>query len=233
MADISVPFAHSMKSPDQPLTVRQLAVQQLRTAILSGEFEPGEKLVEHELCALLGVSRPSVREALLSLQGEKLVTIVPNRGPFVATLDWDHAKELYNVRELLEGEAAALCCNRLDEAQLARMNQALDDFEAAVLADSANARIAATDAFYDVIQRGCGNRVIDEMLTSLHARVNVLRLRSMSQAGRGVASLREMGDIRDAIAAGLPKRARAAAVAHVREAARAAQAALAAADTPG
>jgi DNA-binding GntR family transcriptional regulator len=77
-----------------------------------------------------------------------------------------------------------------------------------------------------VILRGCGNRIIEEMLTGLRARVNFLRERSMSMSGRSMQSLREMRDIHDAIAAGLPKRARAAASSHVRQAARAAKAAM-------
>jgi DNA-binding GntR family transcriptional regulator len=215
-----------MDSTSPPTTIRQLAVHKLRTAILSGQFRPGEKLVEHDLCMMLGVSRPSVREALLSLQGEKLVTIIPNRGPFVPALDWSEAEEIYHVRELLEGEAAALCCNRLDAEQIAQLGGALAAFEAAVLSNDAEARIASAAAFYDVILHGCGNRIIEEMLTGLRARVNFLRERSMSLSGRSMSSLREMRDIHDAIVAGLPKRARAAAGSHVRQAARAARAAL-------
>lgn len=202
-----------------PKTVRQLAVEKLRLAILSGHFKPGEKLVEHDLCEMLGVSRPSVREALLSLEGEKLITIIPNRGPFVPSLDWSEAEEIYQVRELLEGEAAALCCAKISEEQLGLLSDALDAFEAAVLSQDAAGRIASTTRFYDVILRNCGNRIIEQTLLGLRARVNFLRERSMSDPARGIASLHEMRDIYEAIVARVPKRARAAATAHVRRAA--------------
>jgi DNA-binding GntR family transcriptional regulator len=206
-----------------PTTVRQLAVHKLRNAILSGELRPGTKLVENDLCAMLGVSRPSVREALLSLAGEQLITMIPNRGPFVSALDWREAEEIYHVRELLEGEAAALCCSHIDDAQLARMSEALDAFEAAVLSDDADRRVSSTTLFYDLMLHSCGNRVIEQMLTGLQARVTFLRERSMSSPGRGISSLHEMRDIYEAIAARVPKRARAAAASHVRHAARVAK----------
>jgi DNA-binding GntR family transcriptional regulator len=160
---------------------------------------------------------------LLSLAGEKLITMIPNRGPFVSALDWSEAEEIYHVRELLEGEAAALCCSRIDDARLAQMGEALDAFEAAVLSNDAEARVTSATTFYDVMLRSCGNRVIEQTLTGLRARVTFLRERSMSNPGRGISSLHEMRDIYEAIVARVPKRARAAAASHVRHAARAAK----------
>src|SRR5690348_15248882 len=90
-----------------PVSVQQQAASKLRAAILAGVFQPGDRLVEADLCERLGVSRPSVREALRSLEAEKLVAIVPNRGPLVPLITWEQAKEIYQVRVLLEGEAAA------------------------------------------------------------------------------------------------------------------------------
>src|SRR5512138_1076944 len=91
-----------------PRTVRQEAVEKLRAAILAGRFQPGDRLVEADLCKVLGVSRPSLREALRSLEAERLIAIVPNRGPQIPIVSWTEAEEIYHVRALLEGEAAAL-----------------------------------------------------------------------------------------------------------------------------
>ncbi len=62
-------------------TVQGQAVRNLREAITSGMFQPGDRLVEAEMCARLGISRPSLREALRSLEAERLIVIVPNKGP--------------------------------------------------------------------------------------------------------------------------------------------------------
>ena len=95
-----------------PKTVQQITVEKLRGAILSGMFKPGERLLEAQLCEMLGVSRPSVREALRSLEAERLVTLVPNKGPHIPIVTWEQATEIYQVRALLESEAAARAAGR-------------------------------------------------------------------------------------------------------------------------
>jgi GntR family transcriptional regulator, trigonelline degradation regulator len=71
-----------------PRTVQQETVQKLGAAILTGMFQPGDRLVEAELCKMLGVSLPSVREALRSLEAERIISIVPNRGPQIPIMSW-------------------------------------------------------------------------------------------------------------------------------------------------
>src|ERR1700722_4510446 len=80
-----------------PRSVQQEVVAKLKHAILSGMFQPGDRLVEGNLCALLGVSRPSLREALRGLQAERLIEFIPNRGPQIPVLSWKAAEEIYDV----------------------------------------------------------------------------------------------------------------------------------------
>ena len=87
-------------------TLRSQVENQLRQAIVGGILKPGQKLVERELCDMLGVSRPSLREALRALEAEKLIVNVPHRGPEVATMSLAQARDLYAMRRLLEGFAA-------------------------------------------------------------------------------------------------------------------------------
>ncbi|MGE3625836.1 MAG: GntR family transcriptional regulator, partial [Hyphomicrobiales bacterium] len=91
-----------------PQTVQSQVVSKLRDAILSGHFQPGERLVESALCEMANVSRSSIREALRRLEAEKLIVIVPNKGPSVANITWEEAEDIYQVRALLEGGAAYL-----------------------------------------------------------------------------------------------------------------------------
>ncbi len=90
-----------------PRTVLVQTVDKLRDAILNGHFQPGDRLVEQDLCQEMGVSRGSLREALRRLEAEKLITMAPNRGPSVSVIGWAEAEQIYYVRALLEGEAAA------------------------------------------------------------------------------------------------------------------------------
>lgn len=206
-----------------PKTVQRQAADKLRQAIVSGVFKPGDRLVEADLCARLGVSRPSVREALRSLEAEKLVAITPNRGFFVPTLSWSEAEDIYKVRALLEAEAAAIFAARVTPAQLRQMRDALADFRSSIKSDDRMLQVTSTSRFYEPILSGCGNRIIHEVLEGLMARITFLRARSMSQSGRAKFSLREMSNIYDAIKSGDPEAARAAAREHVENACAAAK----------
>jgi DNA-binding GntR family transcriptional regulator len=204
-------------------SVQQQAAEKLRAAILTGVFKPGDRLVEADLCARLGVSRPSVREALRSLEAEGLINIIPNRGPQIPVLTWQQAQEIYQVRALLEGEAAALCAKNGTAAQIEGMRVALNAFSKAVHDDDGAARLSATADFYRLMQQGAGNTLIEDLLQRLMARINFLRAQSMSRAGRDKFSLREMRAIYDAIKKGDGKTARKAAQTHVKNASEAAR----------
>jgi DNA-binding transcriptional MocR family regulator len=83
-----------------PATLRALAVDRLRQAIITGRFAGGDRLVERTLCDQLGVSRSVVREAIRYLEAEGLVETLSRSGPVVATLDWDQARQIYDIRRL-------------------------------------------------------------------------------------------------------------------------------------
>ena len=203
-------------------TVQGQAVRNLREAIISGMFRPGDRLVEADMCARLGVSRPSLREALRSLEAERLVVIVPNKGPYIPILTLEEAQEIYDVRALLEGEAAALFAHRAAKEAIAIMKGALTAFDQAAKQADLSGEVETTRQFYEQILSGCGNRIIQEMLSTLTARITFLRSKSMSQPGRAQKSSREMNAILKAIIAHDSEAARAAAISHVRLACKAA-----------
>lgn len=204
-------------------SVQQQAVETLRAGILSGFFKPGDRLIEMDLCARLGISRPSLREALRSLESEGLIEIIPNRGPQVPVLTWAQAEEIYRVRALLEGEAAALCAKRARPEQIEGMRQALADFERAVRNEDSAGRLSATADFYRIMQEAAGNTLIEELLRRLLARINMLRAQSMSRAGRAKFSFKEMRALFQAISKGDSRAARKAAETHVKNASHAAR----------
>lgn len=209
-----------------PQSLLLQTAEKLREAITQGHFAPGERLVETALCARMGVSRTTIREALRRLESERLVRNAPNRGPSVAAITPDMAEQIYDVRKLLEGEAAALFAARASAEQILSLEAALRAFTTAVSEESSVDRVRATSDFYDVILTECGNTVIFEMLSSLHARINVLRARSMASPGRSKFSLIEMRAILEAIERRDCNAARKAAEAHVAAAREAALAAL-------
>ena len=107
------------------------AVENLRQAIIKGHLAPGARLIERELCEMLGVSRTLVREALRQLEAEGWIENVPYRGPIVATTSADEARQLYEIRAALEGFAAKRCAERATADDLDDLSALVDDLASA------------------------------------------------------------------------------------------------------
>src|SRR4051794_23051462 len=95
-----------------PSLLRQQVVDILRNAITECVFEPGGRLIERELCEMLGVSRTTLREGLRQLEAEGLLHLAPNKGPMVPSLTLTEASAIYALRAELEGFACAECARR-------------------------------------------------------------------------------------------------------------------------
>ena len=199
--------------------MRQQAYAKMHQAILEGHFQPGERLYEQKLCDLLGVSRTAVREALRQLEGEGLVNLIANKGPVVTELTQDDARDIYQVRETMEGLAASLFAMRGDEAPLAELEETVDRLEECLKQGDSSCLLKIKNDFYEVLSRGCGNLVVHSVLQSLLARVTLLRATSLCQPDRPPQSLIEIKKIVAAIRARDPRAARQASEEHVRQAA--------------
>ena len=75
-----------LKIDTPPLTLREMAQENMRDAIITGVFQPGQRLVERTLCEQIGVSRTVIREVIRYLEAEGLVELIPHQGPVVASL---------------------------------------------------------------------------------------------------------------------------------------------------
>jgi len=153
---------------------RQIA-EQLRSLIASGEFSPGSRLpAERDLAKQLGVSRPSVREALIALEVEGIIDVRTGSGIYVRTPDAANGAaaahrppgdlgewgplELMRARELVEGEVAALAARNARRAQIAAIASAL-----AQMREEAGAGTiprAGDEAFHTAVAQACGNEVL-------------------------------------------------------------------------
>lgn len=197
-----------------PQTLRELAVERLRSAIIAGRFPSGARLVERTLCDQLGVSRSVVREAIRILETEGLVESLPHRGPVVARLDWGQARQIYDIRLLLEGSAAAGCAAVADAGVKAEL--------AAALAGMQGGSVAVFDAttrFYEVIFRAAGHEIAWEIVQRLNGRISRLRALTLAATERAMPGPERMARIAAAIAANDADGARQAVVDHLTEAA--------------
>lgn len=201
-------------------TLRHLALEKTRNAILELRFRPGERLVERSLCERLGVSRTVVREVLRHLEAEGLVEVIPRQGPAVARPDPLRIEQIYELRSILEAMAARLCAERATTGDIAALGAALKRIRAGYAARSPTDVLRATTEFYEVMFRAAARPVAWEMVNALNGRITLLRATTIATKGRDTEGFAEMQRIFDAIAAHDPAEAEAATVEHIRAAMR-------------
>lgn len=206
--------------------VRQQVANVIRAAIVAGRYAPGQRLVEKDLCEGLGVSRPSVREALRELEAEGLIHNLPNRGPVVARVSLEDVESIYQVRGMLEGLAAQLFAQRATAEELVAFEASIDRLNESYQSGDVENILKAKAEFYRILLEGSGNTIIPPILRTMNARVNFLRTVSLSNRKRLPASMREIRDILKAIKKRDPDAAFAASIVHVQGAAKAALAGL-------
>lgn len=196
-------------------TLRELALENMRAAILSGHFKPGQRLVERALCEELDVSRSIVREVLRHLEAEALIETVPHQGPVVASLSLDQAAQIYDIRALLEGQAARVLARRADAPTLSALEAINARIQAAFRAQDHAAVVTQTTAFYQLMFERAGQGMAWDILRTLNARINRLRLMTIGSPERARDAAMEMQAILNALQAGDADAAQRAAEAHV------------------
>ncbi len=200
-----------------PLTLRAIALERLRGAIISGVFRPGQRLVERSLCDQLGVSRSVIREVIRHLDAEGLVT-TEGQGPAVARLDWEDARQIYEIRAALEAAAVEACARVADDGVKAKLSAAVDEIERRAADKEWMAVLQATEAFYGTIFDAGGHPIAGEIVRRLNGRIAQLRVLTLGSENRQVAGPRRIRVIYEAIAANRPDVAGEACRAHILEA---------------
>jgi DNA-binding GntR family transcriptional regulator len=218
--------APSLRIDRNAKTLRELALEKMRGAILSGHFKPGERVVERSLCEQLDVSRSIVREVLRHLEAEGLIESVPHSGPVIASLSADQAAQIYALRGLMEGRAARLFAEAASDAALAHLATLNAAIQSAFKAGDHAAVVERTTAFYEALFQGAGMTIAWDIVRSLNARINRLRLMTIGSPGRQKEAAAEMDKILKALRKRDPAAAQEAAEAHVRRVAEIAGQAL-------
>ena len=176
LADTAAPTAIEYK------TMQTIVTDRLRTAILVGEFAPGARLQQDELANWLGVSRMPVREALRVLQSEGLIEHRPHRGAVVVSLRPADIVEIFGIRSLLEGRAAALAAPALTDAEIARLRTAYT--EMAHLDHDVERWLALNHEFHTTIYAASGWPRLQAMIDTLRNSVQPYLRVTFSLLGR-------------------------------------------------
>ena len=143
-------------------------------AILDHRLPPGTKLVEERLGRAFGVSRTRVRQVLIRLAGQRIVTLTPNRGATVARPDPDEAREVLAVRRLIEPPIVEAFVARAGAADFARLDALLAEESAARASGRRGDAIRLSGAFHMAIAERAGNRTLERMLAELVSRTSLI-----------------------------------------------------------
>jgi len=165
------------------LPLRDVVFQTLRQAILHGELEPGERLMEIHLAERLGVSRTPIREAIRKLELEGLVVMIPRRGAVVASITEKDLKDVLEVRQTLEVLAAEVACERITPELLKELANAAEEFRKLKASDDVTKLAAADVRFHDIIYEATGNARLITILNNLREQMYRYRLEYLKDKG--------------------------------------------------
>jgi len=202
-----------------PATLREIALERLRRAIIIGLFEPGARLVERKLCEQLGVSRSVIREVIRHLQAEGLVEVIARQGPIVTRLNWTDAAQIYDIRAALESRAVEDCARRVDDALKVQLARALDDIDQQAATQNALGILDATQLIFSA----SGHLIAWDIVSRLNSRISRLRVMTLSTPQRTRQGPAQIRTIFNAIVAGDAQAAGEACRAHVKAAANIAE----------
>jgi DNA-binding GntR family transcriptional regulator len=171
------------------------------TAIESGTYRPGDRLVESELAERFGVSRTPVREALQRLETQAMV-VRDGRSLIVASLDHSQLAELYIVRAELEALAARLAARHASPEEARVLAHMVEEDHKSTGDPEALAR--ANKRFHRQIHLASHNRYLVQQLDLVHRTMALMARTSLAAEGRSETALAEHARIVDAITAGDP-----------------------------
>ena len=186
------------------------AYEEIRRRIVNNEYPPAHQVLEHELAADLGMSRTPVREALIRLENEKFVQIIPRHGMRVVPLSLSDLRDVYEVLTALELAAVErLARSEPDHRSKVALEQALDDMDTALKKRDFDGWVKADERFHRMVLDMCGNARLASMAFMLwdqghRARLTTVRLRpaleTSNREHRGVVDAIRRGDWREAVA---------------------------------
>lgn len=179
------------------------AYQEIRRRILDNAYPPGHQVLELVLAEALGVSRTPLREALVRLQKEGLIEVIPRHGMRVLPISPTDMAEIYAVLTALECAAAeAVATRRPSEAELKPLILATRDMERALRADELDAWADADERFHQALVDLAGNRMLSTTVANFWDRAHRARMVTLRLRPKPVNSTREHMALVDRLRAG-------------------------------
>ena len=183
-------------------TITGAAYEKIKSDILAGKYKPGQRLLEKELSEDLEVSRTPIRDALVRLEEEGLVTMKPHRGVFVRKLTRKDIQDYYQTRAVLEGLGAQLAANHItDEAKVILQDymKKMESILSAERNEDDKAIVDVNDDFHSYIFQLADNAILDKMRRTLASPIALIRSTSWINKERKYEVFQEHIEITEAI----------------------------------
>ncbi len=187
---------------DAYLPLRDVVFQTLRAAILKGDLKPGERLMELQLAAKLGVSRTPIREAIRMLEQEGLAITIPRKGAEVARMTEKDVDDVLQIRCALEELAVRLSCVYITQADIEKLAAARDEFRERTGTDDITAIAKADEDFHNVLYYASKNPKLQNLLSTLREQMYRYRVEYLKDSSVYPQLIIEHDELYDAICSG-------------------------------
>ena len=195
--------------------LREIVYEELKRQILVGEIAPGTRMMEVELADVMGVSRTPVREAIRKLEKEGLVSIEPRKGAYASNVSIKDMVDVLEVRQGLEGMAAAMASGKITESQKKELLSIIEKYKAAVEAANVEEIIRYDEEFHSMIIAISGNKTLMQVFSTVQELALRFRYIYYDDFNRYESMPKEHQHIEEAIITGDAEKAQVAAEEHV------------------
>lgn len=166
---------------EQIKSLREIVLESLREAIVTGQFKPGEHLKERELAEIMGVSTTPIKEAFRMLGYEGLVETIPRKGTFVSELAETSIQEVQMLRAAIEGLCAKLASIKLTEEHAGQLKKQIDYMEQLLSENKAEQLIEENTKFHQLIRDAANNPMISQILENISSFDQAFRKRALME----------------------------------------------------
>jgi DNA-binding GntR family transcriptional regulator len=179
--------------------LRDRIASSIRNAIIHGKLQPGSRLTEQELVTMLGVSRTPLREALLLLDSEGFINVLPRRGAVVSEISQSDVEEIYGAKGILEAAAARLACDKISTETIERLSAITEEMETTVNDKKKDDRslLNLNAEFHQVLSDAGGNKKISQLIKNLRGqtlRYNYIYLSLKTRIDSSIADHKKIID---------------------------------------
>jgi len=149
--------------------LRDRIASSIRNAIMDGRLSPGSRLTEQELVSMLGVSRTPLREALLLLDSEGFINILPRKGAVVTEISQNDVEDIYGAKSILESAAARLACDKISIETIEELSVLTDEMELTAKDKRKDYRtlLNLNAEFHQLLSDAGGNKKISQFIRNL------------------------------------------------------------------